>query len=361
MRRATVILALIGSVCSGCADSTSSDADDVVTTGTPTTLGHAQDSRGETASGGDSTSDDADSDADPSGGDESPATKFDLPDADDHGPGHAERHCGVDILFVIDNSGSMSQHKDDIVAAFGLFVAEMVDTLPAGTWVHVGLTRATGFFDPGNGSGWDHPSCEFIFLDGTWSPPDQHHNGNNGQQGRLYESEGRRFYEFEIGQSPAGLAGWFQYALTHAIALDDASNSESVVAAAAYPFAPVNAEHNAGFLRDKAVLVLFLMSDAPDATPKEIATASLIELVSAAKADCGDGCILPTGIVQSMCYAEPGNTNTRVLDFMHGFGGPPAAIDFFTGNLGPASFTSVLGATLAETIAYTCEFVVPIE
>ena len=37
----------------------------------------------------------------------------------------------VDILFVIDNSGSMSQHKDNIVAAFGLFVAEMVDTLGA--------------------------------------------------------------------------------------------------------------------------------------------------------------------------------------------------------------------------------------
>ena len=134
-----------------------------------------------------------------------------------------------------------------------------------------------------------------------------------------------------------------------------------MVAAAAYPFHPINAEHNAGFLREKAVLVLFLISDAPDATPPEVLTSEFIDIVSQAKAACGDGCVLPTGIVQSACYGDPDNVNTRLFDFMNGFGAPPAAIDFFKLNMAPESFSSVLGTTLAETIAYTCEYIVPAE
>jgi hypothetical protein len=82
-------------------------------------------------------------------------------------------------------------------------------------------------------------------------------------------------------------------------------------------------------------------------------------MVSEAKAGCGDGCVLPTGIVQGACYDSPGNTNTRLMDFMSGFGSPPAAIDFFYLNEAPESFTSVFGATLAQTIATTCEDIVP--
>ncbi|MFO7561953.1 MAG: hypothetical protein R6X02_04875 [Enhygromyxa sp.] len=291
-------------------------------------------------------------------GDE-PSIKFDLSDHDylvDK-----EVPCGVDILFVIDNSGSMSQHKQDIVDAFDSFIDEMLAALQPGTPVHVGITRATGFFDPGNGSGWNDPSCNFGFLDGVWNPPTQANNGVNGQQGRLYENDGLRYFEYHIGESPTMLGDWFEGALMGSIAIDLASNSESVVAAAAYPFHPVNAEYNAGFLRSKAVLVLFLISDAPDATPAEIPTADFIDIVSEAKAECGDGCVLPTGLIQSACYGDPGNVNTRLFDFMNGFGAPPAALDFFKFNMPPESFTSVLGTTLAESIAYTCEHIVPAE
>ena len=347
----------------GCGDTVGDGSGPGFASAGPTTLGPT--SSGETGESGDASAGDSSDTHGPGDGpgdgpdDAGDPVKFDTPDGDP--PDFAEVPCGVDILFVVDNSGSMSQHKDDIVDAFDLFVAEMVDNLAPATPVHVGLTRATGFFDPGNGSGWDFPSCEFTYLDGTWYPPTQGNNGNNGQQGRLFEAEGLRYFEFEIGDDPAGVAGWFQTAMTEAIMLDGASNSESVVAAAAYPFAPINSDYNAGFLRDKAVLVLFLLSDAPDASPAEIPTEAFVELVSAAKAGCGDGCVVPTGIVQSMCYGELGNTNTRVFDFMHGFGAPPPAIEFFTGNQGPESFTSALGATLAETIAFTCEHVVPVE
>ena len=53
--------------------------------------------------------------------------------------------CGcnaVDILFVVDNSGSMTTHRDAITAAFPTFVDEMVNALPEGTDLHVGLTRS---------------------------------------------------------------------------------------------------------------------------------------------------------------------------------------------------------------------------
>lgn len=301
---------------------------------------------------GDDSDDDDDDDDDHS-------IKFDIPD-----PGPAEIDeipCGVDILFVIDNSGSMSQHKDDIVEAFDSFINEMVVALQPGTPVHVAVTRATGFFQPGNGSGWSDPTCKFGYLDGVWNPPTQGNNGINGQQGRLYQNDDKRYFEYQVGDDTTALAQWFEGTLIGAIALDLASNSESVVAAAAYPFHPVNAEYNAGFLRDKAVLVLFLLSDAPDASPAEIPTADFIEIVSQAKADCGDGCVLPTGVIQSVCYGDPDNVNTRLHEFMNGFGAPPAALDYFKFNVAPESFTSVLGATLAETIAYTCEYIVPAE
>ena len=287
--------------------------------------------------------------------DEDDPIKFDFIDPD--APALADTPCGVDILFVIDNSGSMGSHKNDIVDAFDNFIAEMVAALDFGTPVHIGVTRATGFYDPGNGSGWGDPECTFNFLDGSWNPPTQANNGNNGQQGRLYEHEGKRYFEFVIGENTTTAEQWFEGALSEAIALVGASNSESVVAGAAYPFHPVNADYNAGFLREQAVLVLFLISDAPDATPPEIATGDLISMVTDAKAECGEQCVLPTGILQSICYDNPFNLNTRLYDFMNGFGKPPTAIDYFMGNQPPESFTSVLGATLAETIAHTCELI----
>jgi hypothetical protein len=286
--------------------------------------------------------------------DEGDPIKFDIIDPDATGE-HAL--CGVDILFVVDNSGSMSKHKDDIIDAFDNFIAEMTAALEFGTPVHIAVTRATGFYNPGNGSGWMDPECSFGFIDGDWFPPTKGNNGINGQQGRLYEQWGKRYYEFVIGENTSLAEEWFEGALEGAIQLVDASNSESVVAGAAYPFHPINAQYNQGFSREQSVLVLFLISDAPDATPTDIPTSELITMVTDAKSECGETCVLPTGIVQSVCYGNPLNQNQRLFEFLNGFGGPPAAVDFFFANEAPESFTSVLGATLAETIAHTCDLI----
>jgi len=63
--------------------------------------------------------------------------------------------CGctaVDILFIVDNSGSMSAHQAALAERFPLFVDVMLATLPVGTSLHVGITTQGGFWT-GEGTG----------------------------------------------------------------------------------------------------------------------------------------------------------------------------------------------------------------
>jgi hypothetical protein len=295
-------------------------------------------------------------------GETTEGVKFDVGTTDV--PGGAcnpdRENCGctaVDILFIVDNSGSMQEHAAPTIAAFETFVDEMIAAVPPGTLLHVGLTRATGFYDPGNGGGWSGGSCEG-FTDGNWNPPDVADNGTNGQQGRLFEHMGQRYFELDTNDDPAGLASWFQGALTGAITGDDHSNTETVVAGAAYPFHPANAEHNEGFMREQGVLVLFLLSDSPDLSPANVPTTDFIEMVSEAKAACGDMCVITTGAIASDCYQNPLNTNTRLTEFMNGFGQPPPSWINLAFGMVP-DFQGVLGTALAEVIGTTCENIPP--
>ena len=285
-------------------------------------------------------------------------TAVDAPEA--CGPDDPECHCNaVDLLFIVDNSGSMQVHHDPIVAAFPLFVDQMFSALPPGTDLHVGLTRATGFWNPGNGGGWGGPGCEAALTDGVFYPPTDGDNGINGQQGRLYEHEGMRYFAVNTSDDPSPLSSWFDGALYGAI--DGAaphSNTETVVAGAAYPFHPVNAAYNSGFLRTNAVLVLFLLSDSPDLTPPAIPTSDFVEMVRDAKAECGDVCVVTTGAIAGQCYDQPGNINTRLYDFMNGFGHPPASWINLQFGMVP-DFGTVLGDALADAIATTCEEIDP--
>jgi hypothetical protein len=268
-------------------------------------------------------------------------------------------HCNaVDLIFVIDNSGSMGQYRDQINAAFPLFVGEMFSALPPGTDLHVGLTRATGFYDPGNSGGWGGPGCEAAITDGAWYPPDMGDNMTNGQQGRLYEHDGMRYFAVNTDEDPMPLEMWFQGALAGAITGDDHSNTETVVAGAAYPFHDANAMYNTGFMRQNAVLVLFLVSDSPDLAPPTIPTSDFVDIVRDAKTVCGgDQCIITSGAIQGVCYDQPGNTNTRLYDFMNGFGKPPASWVSLEGAV--VDFEGVLGTALADAVATTCDQILP--
>lgn len=289
--------------------------------------------------------------------------KFDVGTLDDLPVGACnpdEQDCGcsaVDILFIVDNSGSMQEHAAPTIAAFDTFVNEMITALPVGTSLHVGVTRATGFFDPGNSGGWGSGSCEG-FSDGAWNPPDVANNATNGQQGRLYEHEAQRYFDLDTDLDPQPLKTWFQGALMGAIASDDHSNTETVVAGAAYPFHPANADFNDSFMRQQGVLVLFLLSDSPDLSPVDIPTTEFIDIVSDAKSECGDMCIITTGAIAGDCYENAMNTNTRLTDFMNGFGQPPPSWVPLASGVVP-NFEGVLGSALAEVIGSTCENIPP--
>jgi hypothetical protein len=285
--------------------------------------------------------------------------------------GDPDCHCtAVDILFIVDNSNSMQHNAAPTAAAFATFADEVVAALPPSTSVHVGLTRATGFFDPGTAGAYDFGTCEIppgiVAQAGTWTPPTVRDNGVNGQQGRLYEHEGLRYFDFNTSEDPAALKTWFDGAIVAAIDAGDPfkgtivlySNSETVVASAAYPFHPANATVNAGFLREKAVLVLYLLSDSADLSPKNIPTSDFIQMVREAKAGCGDACVIPTGAIQGKCYDQPAVTNRRLYEFMNGFGHPPAPFASFAG--GTPDLGGVLGKALAEVIGTACESIPPV-
>lgn len=163
----------------------------------------------------------------------------------------------------------------------------------------------------------------------------------------------------DTSDDPGPLETWFDGALSSVIDVAAPhSNTETVVAGAAYPFHPANATHNDGFLRTNAVLVLFLLSDSPDLTPADIPTSQFVDIVRDAKAECGgDPCVVTSGAIAGTCYENPENTNTRLTDFMNAFGGPPASwVDL--GSETP-DFTGVLGAALADVVAATCENIPP--
>ena len=69
-------------------------------------------------------------------------------------------------------------------------------------------------------------------------------------------------------------------------------------------------------------------------------------------------CIVTSGAIAGTCYDNPENVNTRLTDFMDGFGGPPASwVDLSFG--GTPDFTGVLGGALADVVATTCEQIPP--
>jgi hypothetical protein len=167
-----------------------------------------------------------------------------------------------------------------------------------------------------------------------------------------------RYFAVDTNDDPMPLEMWFQGALAGAITGDDHSNTETVVAGAAYPFHDANADYNMGFMRQNAVLVLFLVSDSPDLTPPDIPTQQFIDIVREAKSECGgDTCIITSGAIQGQCYENAANTNTRLTDFMNGFGKPPASWVSLSGAV--VDFEGVLGTALADAVATTCDEILP--
>lgn len=266
-------------------------------------------------------------------------------------PGGQQDYCNfVDILFVIDNSLSMNEYQTQLALQWDDFVDAMWANLPEGTNLHVGMTT-TSFY-----SG----SCsESVFncvttasaaqIDARYIPPTEGNTGTNGEQGRLFEWDGRRYFEAVVGEDSSDLELWFSQA---AVAAGETGCSfEMMSAAAGYAFHPANAGANDGFLRDEgAVLVIVVLTDEPDKSPEGAAT--YYQMVVDAKAGCGgDQCVIVTGIYDQ-CIEGVNNGLYQFLNLFPNFT-PDGDIDE------PLDYANVVGAALAQVIGETCNEIPP--
>ncbi|MCA9707266.1 MAG: hypothetical protein KDK70_15545 [Myxococcales bacterium] len=269
---------------------------------------------------------------------------------DDLGQGEQDYCNFVDILFVIDNSLSMNEYQLALALAWPTFVDAMWDNLPVGTDLHVGMTT-TSFY---NGS-----CSEFIVNCATtasaqtvldhYVPPDMGNTGVNGEQGRLFEWDGQRYFSAVVGEDSTDFKNWFSQA---AVAAGETGCSfEMMSAAAGYAFHPANAAYNDGFLRDEgAVLVIVVLTDEPDKSPE--GAMAYYDMVVQAKAGCGgDQCVLVTGLVDQ-CIEGANNALWQFFNLFPSF--------TTTGSIDqPGDYAQVVGSALAQVIGETCDQIPP--
>jgi hypothetical protein len=256
----------------------------------------------------------------------------------------------VDILFVIDNSGSMCNYQSSLAQTLPDFADAMFEALPGDTSLHVAITT-TSFSSGGSHS---EVNCESVEgpaeIEDAYVAPDEGMIAGNGFQGRLLEYEGQRWFEADTGDPSTRLPlmEWFANA---AFSVNcDGGSMEFPAAAAGYAFDPMNAATNDGFVRDEgAVLVLFVLSDEVDQSPEGIDRYR--DQVLAAKEQCGGSmCVITGGLLNAGCVPD---ANPFVWQFLGSFEHEPV-----WGSIGnEAGYEEVVRDTLTSVITQTCELI----
>jgi len=237
-----------------------------------------------------------------------PETGFDSTDTNPT----ADGCTAVDLLFVIDNSVSMGDYQNALSLAFPGFADAIVETLPPGTNLHVGVTSTTmGYSSGGSTLNCDATGDGMQPQDFFYETPDNTNNGLAGAQGRLYKpANGPAFYDIDTDASPAELAALKSWFTDAAKIGEGGSQIEMSAAAAGWVADPANAATNAGFIRDEgAVLAIFLLQDEADQTPHTIdgepGGLAMLDKLVAAKAGCGGAtCIIGGGFANTGCLGE---------------------------------------------------------
>ncbi|MGH1340450.1 MAG: hypothetical protein ACRBN8_02780 [Nannocystales bacterium] len=284
--------------------------------------------------------------------------------------GDADCGCSaVDILFVIDNSGSMGEYQEALGLAFPAFASTLSNILPPGTSVHVGVTSSEMDYSSQGNSMSTNGVCTFV-GDGEQSneafyvPPDEVNTGRNGAQGRLYDpGNGETYFAFDTDGDVAGAEAWFTSAANIG---EGGSNIEMLTAPVGWAFDPANAATNDGFLRDEgAVLVIFFMQDEADQSPEMIEGTStgtwVLDRVAEAKAGCGGlDCVVAGGLLEeAACMGD-----RPISEFLAGFDAP--ALGQLPGPFGGGTpqeladeMNELLSNSLADLIGQTCEEITP--
>ena len=308
------------------------------------------------ASAGEATTD-ADA-ADSSSGEE---IKLDVGPGDDPDamPDPTSGCTAVDVLFVVDNSASMTSYQDALVSAFPSFVTAMDQQLPPDTDLHVGVTTSS-FCGPASHNSHSENNCvaaeTAAQMLSAYLTPDAETVTGNGYQGRLVEFQGERFSSATTGDAPsmAALGTWFAGA---AAVGSSGCSFEYNAAGAAHVFHPANADANDGFLRDAgAVLLIVFLSDEADQSLEVDTLDNLVDLTLAAKSECGGAeCIITAGIFSDFCTPD----QNAAFTYASAFGEDPTwgEIGSFFGP--PPDYSAVIGEALGQVVAQTCDEITP--
>ena len=275
--------------------------------------------------------------------------KLDVGPGDTDAGGDQTGCTAVDILFVIDNSGSMCGYQSSLAQTLPDFADAIFTALPPDTSIHVAITTTT-FSTGGTHSEQNCASVQGAAeIDEAYTPPTEGDEPGNGYQGRLLEYEGKTWFEADTGDlsTRLPLMEWFANA---AFSVDcNGGAFEFPTAAAAYAVDPVNDAHNGGFLRDEgAVLAIFVLSDEVDQSPEGLETYR--DMILEAKAGCGgETCISTAGLLNAGCVpSEP-----MVWQFLDGFGKDPV-----WGDIGDeTAYETVVRDSLSQVIEQTCDMV----
>jgi len=294
---------------------------------------------GETEGGTEAGDDDDDDDDDDD--------KLDLPE-----PQMPTDSCyAVDLLFVIDNSGSMCDEQEGLASVVPDLVDAMFESLPEGTDLHVGIVT-TSFSQGG-----EHQEAQCSATEGPAIIDEAYITDQvvpgNGYQGRLFEYDGVSYFAARTHDDSARdeLTEWFSGAIVEVGCSGGAFDFPA--AAAAYAAHPNNAATNGGFIRDAgAALAVFVLTNETDHSPEGIATYR--DMLLDAKTECGgDECIITGGLLAPNCVPD---WDPPVWQFLSAFGETPA-----WGDVGDFStYGTVVAETLATGVVETCESIDPV-
>lgn len=186
--------------------------------------------------------------------------------------GVATQCTEVDFIFIVDNSVSMGDEQEALVAAFPAFMATIEETLEAGSEYHIMVLDTDDWGRCDTANPWDgatptHSTCNayveatvFDECDGIIGAGVLHPAGEGASDQLCTPASGKRY--IEAGEPD--LAGTFACMATVGLAGHANERPMDAMVAALDPMNAAVQACNDEFLRDDALLVITFISDDPN-------------------------------------------------------------------------------------------------
>lgn len=186
--------------------------------------------------------------------------------------GVATRCTAVDFLFIVDNSVSMGNEQEALVAAFPGFMSAIETTLEAGSDYHIMVLDTDDWGRCDTANPWDgatptHSTCNgyvestvFDECDGLIGAGVLHPAGEGASNQLCTPASGKRYIE----EGEPDLSGTFACMATVGLAGHANERPMDAMVAALDPMNAAVQACNDEFLRDDALLVITFISDDPN-------------------------------------------------------------------------------------------------